>query len=176
MISCAMYLMISATIGRTIGMESLGLKFAMCNSASNKAPTYGMASARLRRSLLMYMPLILAVIWSIISEFEYDSKSIDSQKNGFSEEDFEFRQQYQERSRGRERRMIHERLRQQMFDRATELDVLSSTRAVKAFSQQPHQQTELRRDDVSISERAMSLSPLKLFVYLMRHLIKVGQL
>ena len=174
-ISSVLYILISATTSRTLGMESLGLKFSPYTSTSSKAKVHGMTITRLCRPFPMHISLILAVIWSSLSDYFFCNNSIERQ--GFGKEgDFKFQQEHRERSRGTERLMIHERLRRQMLDRAAESDGVSSTSRIAIFNQQGRQQIELRRGDASSLERASGFSTTKLFLSLARRLTKVSPL
>jgi len=119
-ISCILYLLVSIKAGRTIGMEALGLSFSDQNSASageSERNTTVATTTRLGRSLSAGLLLMMAatggVAWDYLREartFGNDDDCVDNPQQS---------RQRQEGLRGRERRLLHERLRQQMLARAS---------------------------------------------------------
>lgn len=187
MISCILYTLMSATTGRTLGMEALGLTFTTDNTtvSSTKTPHSNeiMTSTRLRRSLFVCLSLLLTATGSLVSEYFFKDGSTESAANNdvIDEGDSGNQQQYQERSRGRERRLIHERLRRQMLERAAanNLDGISTpTPGTNIIpNQQSQQETELGRDNATtISRRATSPSVPERFLTNFRQLSKVRRL
>jgi hypothetical protein len=184
MISCILYTLVSTTTGRTLGMEALGLTFATDNTtfSSTKTRSYEMTSTRLRRSLFVCLSLLLTAAGGLVSEyFLTDGFTESAANNDFLDEgdSGNQQQQNQERSRGRERRLIHERLRRQMLERAANnLDGISTTTpgTNNIPNQQTQQQTELRRENTTISRRATSPSLSERFLTNFRRLSKVRRL
>jgi hypothetical protein len=127
--------------------------------------------------------MLLTATGSLVSEYFFKDGSTESAANndGIDEGESGNQQQYQERSRGRERRLIHERLRRQMLERAAanNLDGISTpTPGTNTIpNQQSQQETELGRDNATrISRRATSSSVPERFMTNVRQLSKVRML
>lgn len=164
MISCILYVLISSTTGRTLGMEALGLEFTTDNTVSSRTKINEMTRTRPRRSAIVCILLFLIRATGLLSEYFFTDNPAESLKRDFPDEgEFNDQQQYQERSRGRERRMIHERLRRQMLGRAANSAGMytTPTPSVNTSNQQAQQEIQLGRDDATISRRPTSPSPLE---------------
>lgn len=165
MVSCLLYMLISARRGRTLGMETLGLAFMTVSDGSTKKEAQEIMRTRLRYSLFVGMSLFLTATSGLVSEFFSSEKSVESR-------DCNNQQTYQEGLRGRERRLIHERLRRQMLERAANLDG-GSTSQFETPDQQVQQQDALGRENITISSGATSLSLSENFLSTFRQLSKV---
>ena len=128
------YLVVIPT-GKTLGMEACGLTFSnndvVTTNQTQPATTSTTATAITTRrncSILAGASLFLAAAGGLIREY-YSAASIhtssgitnnndNNDENGRSDDNQQHQQTQQERLRGRERNMMHERLRRQMLERA----------------------------------------------------------
>jgi hypothetical protein len=149
MISCILYTIASAKSGRTLGMETLGLRFATDGSLSTEREGPKTTSAQLRRSFYVCTSLLLAATGGLVSEYLSTRADKDSKNDGDSGHQLENR----ERSRGRERRLIHERLRRQMLERAANSNAVSSTPGFNISNPLAQQQRALASDNTTTSSR-----------------------
>mmetsp|Transcript_10650 Transcript_10650/g.26897 ORF Transcript_10650/g.26897 Transcript_10650/m.26897 type:complete len:441 (+) Transcript_10650:151-1473(+) len=150
-ISCVLYILVSATRGRTLGMEAVGLAFATNNN--NR-------TLRRRRFLLMCLSVLSAATGSLVWDYMSTGNSTQGEKD---EED-------PERSRGRERRLIHERLRRQMLERATNLGSTSTASGENASNRQSQ---HVGGDTSELSRGATNTSKLGRVVTIFRELFKL---
>jgi len=143
MISCFLYILTSTTTGRTLGMEALGLRFFKSSDDFGKTQSDEVSSTRLRSSLFACLSLLVTATVGLASEYFSASDSRATPQNySLNDNDVSNQQQNRERSRGRERRLIHERLRQQMLERAQNAAGTSAS----ASNQQIPRQVESERN------------------------------
>jgi hypothetical protein len=136
--------------GKTLGMEACGLSFSnndvvttnQTQPATASSTTATAISTRRNCSILAGVSLFLAAASGLIREY-YSAASIhtssaitnnnnnnnNNDENGSSVDNQQQQQQQQERLRGRERNMMHERLRRQMLERAKAASALASPSA-----------------------------------------------
>lgn len=166
-ISCILYMLVSAKTGRTLGMKALGMNFMTENNVATKSQSHEVIGIRQRRRFIfLCISLLSAATGSLVLEYF-------AQDSGEHEKDSQLDQGDQERSRGRERRLIHERLRQQMLERAANLGGTSTAFGGSNISnQQTLQQTELERKSITILRRSTSSSRSERFLTIIRQLSK----
>jgi len=146
-ISCVLYVLVSATTGRTLGMEALGLDFTTNNNnGTTQAQGQGMVVSRRRRFVLMCFSILSAAVGSLVWEYKSTSNSTLEHKEDVDPD----------RSRGMQRRLIHERLRRQMLERAANLNGTSTVIAGNDSNQPSQQQTRDGADNSTISRQATS--------------------
>ncbi len=163
-ISCVLYILVSITTGRTVGMEALGLDFATANNDGTTQPHgQDVVVRRRRRFFLMCFSVLSAAVGSLVWEY----KSGGNVGKGTKDDDDP------ERSRGIQRRLIHERLRQQMLERAANLNGTSTGLDENTSNQPVLQQIRDGTDNSAISRRATNSSRLGRAITIFRQLSKV---
>ena len=143
------YLVVIPT-GKTLGMEACGLTFSnndvvttnQTQPATTSTTTATAITTRRNCSILAGVSLFLAAAGGLIREY-YSAASIhtssgitnnnnnndNNDENGRSDDNQQHQQTQQERLRGRERNMMHERLRRQMLERAESASASASVLA-----------------------------------------------
>jgi len=141
MVSCILYTLGTTITCRTLGMEALGLTFVRDSSVSSKSQSIQMMKTRIRRSLIAVASMLVTAtggfIWRLfLKESPSDLPNDNCLREGANQ------QHYRERSRGRERRLIHERLRREMLERASNANIRRDTPDANVCNQQVQLQTK----------------------------------
>ena len=166
-ISCIIYMLVSAKVGRTLGMEALGLHFDTDNNVATKPQSDEMTRMRHRRFLFLCISMLSAATGSLLLEYFTNGSTESANNDQLDGGD-------QERSRGRERRLIHERLRRQMLERAANLGGTPAASGGSNISNpQTQQQTDSRRDNTALTTSTTTFSLSERFLTVFRQLSKV---
>ena len=165
LISCLLYALASARTGRTLGMEAVGLNFSTDHSVALKAESTTTIGLRQRRSFIfLCLSLLSVATGSLVLDYFRENSEADPKER-----------ENQEQSRGRQRRLIHERLRRQMLERAANLEGASTaSTGNNTNDQQTQGQTELGRENATTQKSATRSSRSEQFLAIFRQLSKVA--
>jgi len=179
--SVTLYLLVSIRTGRTLGMEALGLTFSDESFAKSvKAKLTTLTKARLGRSIFASVLLMSAATGGLAWEYFTITNSTETPNNSSNNndgDDWDSQQQHQnqERLRGSERRLMHERLRRQMLERAANTTTTSATPMREQPSRMEREIAQINGNitgSSSASTTGPSTSPSKRVLFMFRQLSK----
>lgn len=165
LISCLLYALASARTGRTLGMQAVGLNFSTDHSVTLQSQNGATSGLRQRRRFIfLCLSLLSVATGSLVLDYFKENSEADPKEG-----------ENQEQSRGRQRRLIHERLRRQMLERAANLEGDSAfSTGSDTSNQQTQGQTELVRGNTTTQNSAIRSCRSEQFLSIFRQLSKVG--